>query len=198
MANRRKTGKKQNVIYILFSLVLGMLLSWLSGDLTQLPIVYGILNNLGIWVVVISLLAYFSSTAFVGGLASLAFIGGSIIATVLRTVIDGGWVVTTVVSHLLLCIMAGLLGFIVWYSREKQWLGALCGSIPVSVLIGEGYPIIYSKSAVLGFDIVAAVFLYIFLLKGRDRKLMALPFILIMVALIIYFDPITRILGGHI
>lgn len=198
MAKKRKTGKKQSIIYILFSLVLGMLISWLSGDLTQLPIVYGILNNLGIWVVIISMLAYFSNTAFLGGIASLSLVAGSIIATVLRSVIDGGWVVSTLVNNLLLCVMAGLLGFIVWYSREKQWLGALCGSIPVSVLIGEGYPIIYSRSAVLGFDIVAAVVLYILLLKGRDRKLMAIPFILIMVALIIYFDPITRILGGRI
>ena len=103
-----------------------------------------------------------------------------------------------VVYWIIFAAIGALIGFIDWHAGDKEWLGAGCAALPISLLIAEGYPIYHSMSVSLGFDIVCAIILYILLAPGKKSKLMALPFIMAFTFALVYFDVFSKIFGGWI
>lgn len=196
MAKGRSKRGNGNTIYVLFSIVFGMLLGWLSGDMSELIVVDAVLKGFGIWIFFASLLAFYNKTAVYAALSSMCFGLGAAVAKVLRMSleglsVDGSWIL----YRLILCVILGLIGFLAWHSNDLKWRGALCCSIPISLLVAEGFPLIYSKSMALGMDIVFAVILYILLLKTNEKRLMAIPFILVFSFLMIYFQIFSKVMG---
>ena len=58
--NRGKTGRKYDVIYALFALVLGMFLAWVTGDIGGRGLIGNVLVHYGIWLFAGSLLAFYA------------------------------------------------------------------------------------------------------------------------------------------
>ena len=50
----------------------------------------------------------------------------------------------------------------------------------------------------LGIDIIFAAVLYILMAPGKMQKLMAMPFIIVFVFALVYFNVFSRIFGGFI
>ena len=75
-----------------------------------------------------------------------------------------------VVYWIIFAAIGALIGFIDWHAGDKEWLGAGCAALPISLLIAEGYPIYHSMSVSLGFDIVCAIILYILLAPGKIKN----------------------------
>ena len=65
-------------------------------------------------------------------------------------------------------------------------------------MIAEGYPAFYSRSYALIFELILACVLYLILARGRDKRLMGLPFVIVFACALIYFDAFNRIFGGWI
>ena len=184
---------------MLFCLVLGILLSWISYDMTAMPAAYGVLKNTGLWVFAGAAAAYFSRSKESGAL-SAGFLGiGRLAGTFLRPLILGqGSANENMIFYFVFAVMLGLIGYVSHCSREAGWTGALCGAIPVSYLIAEGFPAVYSRSFSLIFDMIMAGFLFFIIFRDSERRIRSLPFIMIFSFLMIRFDVISGISGVYL
>lgn len=196
---RSDSKRKNNIVFILFCLVLGMLMGWLSKDLAGSGVIGAIISNIGIWVFVSALLAVYTPEAVRAALHVFIYFIGVIAAYYTHLFALGGAVdMGQVLYWVIFAAIGALIGFIDWHSAAKEWLGAACAAVPISLLLAEGYPIYHSLSVSLGFDIVCAVLLYLLLAPGKNQKLMALPFIIVFTFALVYFDVFSRIFGGWI
>jgi len=191
--------KKNNTVFILFSLVLGLLMGWLARDLEGMRIVGTIIGNMGLWVFVSALLAVYTPESVRAALHVFVYFAGVIAAYFAHHIWLGGGVSTrTLIYWLIFAAIGALIGFIDWHTFSKEWLGALCTAVPISLLIAEAYPIHKGFSIPLAFDLVCAVVLYIIMAPGKLQKLMALPIIIIFTFALVYFDVLSGIFGGFI
>ena len=195
---RGNSKKKNDMIFVLFSLVLGLLMGWLARDLTS-GVAHAVVANIGIWVFVSALLSVYSPQAFRAAVHVFVFFAGVVGAYhahcwLLKEAVS----VEEILYRLLGGLIGALIGFLVWHSQDREWMGAACSAVPVSLLLAEGYPIYHSRSVSLLLDIVFAVVLYILLAPGRNQKLMALPFIIVFTFALVYFDVFSQIFGGWI
>ena len=196
---RGNSRNKYDIVFALFSLVLGMLMGWLAYDLSGSGIIGAIVTNAGVWIFTAALLAYYSQSGLGAALNTFLYFAGVVLAYYTHFALTGGAIgVGTFIRPLIFAAIGALLGFITWHAGAKEWLGAVCAAVPISLLIAEGYPIYYSRSVSLALDIVCAIILYILLCNGKVQRLMALPFIIIFVIALVYFDAFTRIFGGWI
>lgn len=196
---RGSSKKKFDTVFILFSLVLGMLMGWVAKDLEGSGVIGAIIANLGLWVFVSSLLSAWSPDGLGAMLHSFVYFVGVILSYYTHYYfLGGGFAPGNLLYRLIFAVIGAVVGFIVWHSWSKEWLGAVCTAVPVSLLIAEAYPIYHSMSWSLAFDIVCAVILYIVLAPGKYQKLMALPFIIIFTFALVYFGVLSRFFGGWI
>ena len=196
---RSNSKKKDNIIFMLFCLVLGMLMGWLAKDLAGNGVIGAIISNIGIWVFVSALIAVYSPEAVRAAVHVFLYFIRVIAAYYTHLFALGGRVdMGQVVYWIIFAAIGALIGFIDWHAGDKEWLGAGCAALPISLLIAEGYPIYHSMSVSLGFDIVCAIILYILLAPGKNQKLMALPFIMAFTFALVYFDVFSKIFGGWI
>ncbi len=195
---RSNSKKKDQIVFLLFCLVLGMLMGWISKDLAGSGVIGAIISNIGIWVFVSSLIAVYSPEAVRAALHVFVYFVGVIGAYYAHLFALGMNMTGNVLYWLVFAAIGALIGFIVWHSGDKEWLGAGCAAVPISLLLAEGYPIYHSLSISLGFDIVCAVLLYILLAPSKNQKLMMLPYIIVFTFGLVYFGVFTRIFGGWI
>lgn len=174
-------------------------MGWLSKDLAGSGAIGAIISNIGIWVFVSALIAVYSPEAVRAAVHVFIYFIGVIAAYYTHLFALGSQVVMgSLIYWVIFAAIGALIGFIVWHSGDKEWLGAACAAVPISLLLAEGYPIYHSLSVSLGFDIVCAVLLYILLAPSKNQKLMAMPFIIVFTFALVYFDLFSRIFGGWI
>jgi len=196
---KRHSKNKYDTIFALFSLVLGMLMGWLAYDLGGSGVVGAIIANWGLWIFTSALLAYYAQNGLSAALNTFLYFAGVTVAYYTHFALAGGTIGMNVfLRPLILAAIGALLGFIVWHAGAREWLGAVCGAVPISLLIAEGFPIYYSRSMSLAFDIICAIALYLILCRGKVQRLMALPFIIVFVVALVYFDAFAKIFGGWI
>ncbi len=196
---KRHSKNKYDTIFALFSLVLGMLMGWLSYDLGGSGVVGAIIANWGLWIFTSALLAYHSQSGFGAAVNTFLYYGGVIAAYYTHFALAGGTIgLDMFIRPLILAAIGAILGFITWHAGAREWLGAVCAAVPISLLIAEGFPIYYSRSMSLAFDIICAVALYLILCRSKVQRLMALPFIIVFVVALVYFDAFAKIFGGWI
>lgn len=196
---KRHSKNKYDTIFALFSLVLGMLMGWLSYDLGGSGVVGAIIANWGLWIFTSALLAYHSQSGFGAAVNTFLYYAGVIAAYYTHFALAGGTIgLGMFIRPLILAAIGAILGFITWHAGAREWLGAVCAAVPISLLIAEGFPIYYSRSMSLAFDIICAVALYLILCRSKVQRLMALPFIIVFVVALVYFDAFAKIFGGWI
>lgn len=196
MAKSLKSKKSSNVLFILFSIVLGFLMGWLAKDLDNVAVIGAVGTNLGIWITVATLLAVYSNKALEAAEHVLAFFVAMLAAYYTHTYfIEGFFPQKTIIAWLIFAVASGICGFIVWYANDKDWLGALCASIPIAMLFAEGYPVFYTKSVALGFDIVCAIGLFFLLARSTSKKLKTLAISVVLAVLMAYFGIYSVLFG---
>lgn len=197
---KRGNGKKKNdIIFILFSLVLGLFMGWVTNDLAGAGTAGTVMGNLGIWVFVSALLAVYTPEAFRAALHVLVFLAGVICGYFGQILLLGGRVsLGTLFYWLVFAAIGAAIGFVCWHAYSKEWLGAACAAVPISLLAAEAYPIYKGLQIPLLADVVFAVVLYIILAPGKMQKLMALPFIIVFTFALVYFGVLSHIFGGWI
>lgn len=191
--------RKNDVIFILFSLVLGLFMGWISKDIAGLETIGAVIENMGIWLFVSTLLAVYTPEAVRGALHAFTYFAGVIFGYFEHILLlSGSAEIQLLLRYLILAVIGGVIGFISGNCRSREWLGAACTAVPVSLLIAEAYPIYKGFSLVLGIDIIFAAVLYILMAPGKMQKLMAMPFIIVFVFALVYFNVFSRIFGGFI
>lgn len=197
--NRGNSKRKNDIVFILFSLVLGLLMGWIARDLGGSGLAGAVIGNIGIWVFVSALLAAYTPEAFQAALHVFVYFAGVIAAYFGYAVFLGiGFPVRTVLYWLVFAAIGAVYGFICWNSRAREWLGGICAAVPVSLLVSEAWPIWRGITVPLALDVIFAVILFILLAPGRYQKLMALPFIIIFSFALVYFHVFSWIFGGWI
>jgi len=194
-----KTKRKNDTVFILFSLVCGLLMGWLAADFSGSGLIGAIFRNFGIWIMAGALLGRFSENGSRAILHDLILYFGAIASSTVHILIFGGNISSELMIRLvILSAIGGLIGFFDWHSKEKGWKGGICAAVPISLLLMEGYPIIHSASMVLGFDILCAIILFIILPHGMGRKLYAIPSMMVFLFALVYFDVYSKLIGGFI
>ncbi len=194
-----KGKRKFDAVFILFALFLGLFMGWAARDLTGGSVIGVIIGNIGIWVFVSALLAAYTPEAFQAALHVLVYFAGVIAGYYGNMALTGGSVaVRSLLYWLVFALIGAVVGFIVWNSRSREWLGGICAAVPISLLVAEAWPIYRTFTIPLAFDVVCAVALYVLLAPGKYQKLMALPFIIIFTFALVYFGVFSKIFGGWI
>ena len=197
--NRGKTGRKYDVIYALFALVLGMFLAWVTGDIGGRGLIGNVLVHYGIWLFAGSLLAFYAGDTLKSGIAAFACYGGAVCAYTLYVYLaGGGGDMRLFIYRLILAVIGALICIASHNAHQKEWVGGICAAVAPSLMIAEGYPAFYSRSYALIFELILACVLYLILARGRDKRLMGLPFVIVFACALIYFDAFNRIFGGWI
>lgn len=179
-----------------FSLVLGMLLGWISVDLPTNFLLEKVLLGIGIFIFVGSLIGYFSPTAICSSVNLFALFFGRLAGIYLcRTV-----AILAPATRPYLYFAAGttimlLIGFMIWHTRLPKWAGAFCGSIPIALLISEAFSYYDVWFVGLVMDVVFAGILYV-IFYDSQKRLMSLPFIIFFTFIIVIFEPLERLFGG--
>lgn len=195
----RKSSRRNEVIFVLFAMVLSMFMAWITGDIGGRGTVGSVLGHYGIWLFAGSLIAYYSRDSVKSGIATFAYYGGAVLSYTFYIYLAGGEISgRTVIYRLVLCLIGALLGVVAHNARQKEWIGGICAAVATSLMIAEGYPAFYSRSYALILELILACVLYLILAKGRDKRLMGLPFVIIFSFVLIYFDVFNRIFGGWI
>lgn len=196
---RGNSKKKNDIVFMLFSLILGLFMGWVAGDFSDVGMIGKMAVNLGIWVFVSALLAIYTPDGVRAALHVFVYFAGVIAAYFGRYALLGGAVsMKTLFYWMILAAVGALVGFIDWHTYSKEWLGAACTAVPISLLIAEAYPIYKGFSWLLMLDIIFAVILYIIMAPGKMQKLMALPIIIVFTFALVYFDVLSGLLGGFI
>ncbi|MBR5315948.1 MAG: hypothetical protein IKU44_04070 [Firmicutes bacterium] len=191
--------KRYDTVFAAFALVLGMLMGWMAYDLSGYGLVGVLIGNIGLWVFASALLAFHSQSGLGAAINTFVYFAGVIGFYYLHVMFAGGEVgLWTFIRPLVWAVIGAIIGFLVWYAGAKEWLGAICAAIPISLLIAESYPLIHGLQWALVFDVVCAVILYLLLCNGKLQRLMALPCIIVLVVALVYFDAFGRIFGGWI
>ncbi|WP_426901985.1 DUF6518 family protein [Rossellomorea vietnamensis] len=141
----------------MLGLLLGIIAKFADGT------ILGVIGNqLGFWVFISTLIITKSRTSVSAAFHTIVFFMSMLISYYIYSMILFGffpryyffiWMGAAFISP--------IWGWIVWYSRRGGWLGAVCASLPISLLIMEGYSIYYTFSIASGFSIFAAIMLFI-------------------------------------
>ena len=113
---RGNTKRKNDIVFILFSLVLGLLMGWLARDLTT-GIPHAVIVNIGIWVFVSSLLSVYSPGASRAAVHVFIFFAGVIGAYYLHCVLLGE---TVSLKHLAYWLIFAVIGALIGFSCLAQ------------------------------------------------------------------------------
>lgn len=196
---RRGRQNKTNLIYILFSVVLGLLMGWTAVDFMGFSAAGDLLCGLGLWVFITSMLAAYSQDAVRGALHVAIYLACVITGYYGHFALTGGTLIFPhLIANIFMIVIGALMGFIVWHSGAKEWLGAICISVPVSLIVAECFNIYHRFSLLLIFDIAAVIVLLILFAPGKYKKLMALPFVIVFTFALVYFNVLSGFFGAWI
>lgn len=168
----------RKVLRLLLVLLSGLLFGILAKQMDRIQGLQDIGTYLGLWILVVTILAAWSRSARTAALNSTVFLLAMVTAYYLYSMILFG---TFYRSYFLRWSVAALFasmgGFIVWYSRGNGWIAAFCAALPIGILLTEAmrfihFPWLHTNQ--LYFDLSAALLLYILLSRGKAQRLRAL------------------------
>ena len=118
---KRHGKNKYDTIFALFSLVLGMLMGWLSYDLGGSGVIGAVIANWGLWIFTSALLAYHSQSGLGAALNTFLYYAGVIAAYYTHFAMAGGAIgMGTFIRPLILAAISAILGFITWHAGARE------------------------------------------------------------------------------
>lgn len=202
MANRTRR-KNRDYAAAIFGLILGIILGWMTRNPGNVYAVAEVVTSIGLWIFLSSLLAHFTTKQTVatigGGVLGVGTVIGIVLREALRfdmsrtrgALLEGfDWIPYAG----LFCVLLLVVAFLSWKARARDWIGALSGAVPISILIAEAVGAFPSIRGVLVFDIISAVVLFFLIFETKNKKLMALPYIAIFSFLLIWFGIIAKLM----
>jgi hypothetical protein len=144
----------------LLVIILGLILGVAAKAADGMAVVGDIGTYLGIWAFAASLIAAYSRTPFLAALNTLLFFLALLAAYyIYGSAVLGFFPRSYFLGWLIVAALSPIGGFAVWFSRGRGWFAAICASIPIAVLIAEGYPAYYTYQIPLILDLLYALIL---------------------------------------
>ena len=129
-----------------------------------------ITSRLGIWIIIAALIATWSVNPRTAAVKVFAFFAGLLLTYYLYSKFLFGFFPTYYfLSWGIIAAFSALAAYLVWFSRGQGWLAAIAAGAPIAMLLAQGYPFVYTFSAMPAFDILAAVALFIILPDGKKQ-----------------------------
>ena len=156
-------------------ILLGLVLGFLAKYLDDVLIIGDIGTRLGFWILVATLLAAWSRSPQAAAVHTLVFfisMIGSYYAY--STAIFGFFPKYYFYAWGVFALISPVGAYFVWHARGAGWFAAICASIPISLLLVQGYPFYYTHAVVHGFDLLAAAVLFAILPSSREQRLRTL------------------------
>jgi hypothetical protein len=173
---------------LIFGAILGFLAKYVDGS-----VVGQIGSELGIWIFVATTVGAWSRSPRAAALHVFVFFVSMLCVYYLYEMNLFGFFPTRYfLAWGCLAICSPIGGYVVWFSRGKGWIAALCASIPISLLLAEGYSFIYFFSIPRGFDLFLAVLLFVFLPIRGLQHIRILPIVVVLFLVISQFHLIDR------
>lgn len=128
----------------------------------------------GLWIFVITIIAAWSRSPKTAAIHSLAFLL-SMLTTyyVYSAVLFGSIAIMYFIKWSLIALLSQAVAFILWYSRGKGIIAAICAALPIGLILVEGFSLIYILPLHIvqfGFDILAAIVLFIILPQNQTKQ----------------------------
>ncbi|MFZ7946995.1 MULTISPECIES: DUF6518 family protein [Bacillaceae] len=146
-------------------------------------------THLGFWVVITTIIAVRSRSPKAAGLHAFVFLIAMLIVYYSYSMaLFGFFPKNYFIAWGSIALLSPIGGYVVWYAKGNGWRAAFYGALPISVLIAEGYSFFYTFSIPSGFDLFAAVLLFINLPANHFQRLRMLPFLMVLFFLNERFD----------
>lgn len=173
-----------------FGLLLGLLAKYLDG--TNLGIIG---SMLGIWVFIATILAVYSRSPLAGALHVLSFFVCMLIYYYIYSIKFIGFFPKTYFLYWgIIALLSPIGAYIIWYGKGNGLFSAIIASLPISILLWEGYSFFYTLSLYRGFDIILSIIL-LFIMSSNKKQAIRVVIISIMICIAIVKLNILGILG---
>ena len=195
---KEKPSLKEIVTGIFLCLFLGVFFGAIAKHFDSISIIGDITTRIGIWVLIATLLAAWSSKSPEAAAANVFGFFAGMLATyyAYSTLLFGFLPRYYFYAWGTFALLSPIGAYVVWYSRGEGWVAAICAALPIGLLLAQGYPFYYTYSVLHGFDLLAAIILVAVLPVTNAQRLRLLP-VSIAVFLIVYrLDLISLIFGG--
>ena len=196
----------QEILRVLSILTLGMLLGLIAKYSDTIPsnwplghfwsFIKDITTRLGIWILLATIIGAWSRNPKIGAIKVFAFFIGMLLTYYIYSAKLFGFFPTYYFLRWgLIALVSPLAAYIVWFGRGQGWIAALCAALPIGLLAAQGYSFLHTFAAVLGFDFLSAIALFIALPQWKYQHFKVLPLVLVITILLRHFHVIGYLLG---
>ncbi|MBU3146990.1 hypothetical protein [Clostridium sp. CF012] len=198
---------KQIILKVLVIFALGMFLGFIAKYSDTIPsnglmgsvwhTVSNITTRLGIWVLLATIIAAWSNNPRIGAIKVFAFFSGMLLVYYIYSMRLFGFFPTYYfIRWGGIALASPIAAYIVWFSRGNGWIAALCASMPIGLLVSQGYPFFYMFTMTLGFDIFSAIILFLILPMNKKQWLRIFMLTLLIVFILRNSRVLSYIFGG--
>jgi hypothetical protein len=178
--NKTTTSSKRKLIYLLIILSTGIIFGFLAKYADTVPdnIIPGLSDigtYLGLWILVVTILAVLSPSPSVATVRVLTFLLAMISTYYIYSLMLFGFFSKSyflIWSFIALC--SPIFSIMVWYSRGKGWIAAFNAAFPIGMLLIEGFSFVYVLPLHIiqfVFDLIAAILLLVILPTNQSQRI---------------------------
>ena len=198
---------QQKILQVALSFSFGILLGFIIKYSDTIPsnefmgsfwsTISEISSRLGIWVLLATIITVYSDNPRIGAIKVFVFFTGMMLIYYFYSMKLFGFFPTYYFIRWGLIALASSIGaYILWFSRGKGWIAALCSAIPISLLVTEGYPFFYIFDLTLGLDILFTFILFLILPMNKIQRLRTFTWAILIVFILIKSDVQSYLFGG--
>jgi len=205
--DKSKFTARQTIIYLGVYFIIGIFLGAIAKYSDTVPsisesgIVFSIISdittNIGIWIFAATLISVMSRSPKYAALEVLAFFVGMLLSYYIYSQVLFGFFPTYYfIRWCAIALVSPIGAYIVWFSRGEGWGSAFCASLPIGLLLTQGYSFFYVFSMVLGFDLFSALFLLVIMTKSKPQYLKVIPMVILIVIILRNTYLLSFLFGG--
>lgn len=188
---------QQKIFRLVFIFLLGGVLGFLAKYLDNVSYIEHIGTHLGVWITIAVLIAVYSRSPMASSLHVFSFFVAMLVAYYTYSMtLFGFFPKYYFMAWGGIALISPICAYIAWYAYGNGWISAFCASLPISLLLLEGYPFFYTLSIPQGFSVFCAVVLFFILTNKEKQKLRVLLFTGIVFCILGKLNFLSLIFGG--
>jgi hypothetical protein len=185
------------LLWALLSFILGVTLGIVAKYADSISLIGHIGTRLGVWVLIASILAAWSTSPERAALNVFAFFSGMLISYYTYSMMLFGFFPRYYfMAWGIFALLSPIGAYIVWYARGEGWIAAFCAALPIALLLEQGYNFYYTFSAEAAFDLLSVVLLFIILPAKKLQRLRVLALVAAVFFIIWRLNLVSGIFGG--
>ncbi|MGO4527457.1 hypothetical protein AB4Z30_00135 [Paenibacillus sp. 2TAF8] len=212
--NKIRTEKNPTNSQRLYSLVYATVLGGILGLAAKLvdtqginPLFDDIGGRLGIWIFVAVLVSVFSYSPKLAAVKIFFFFSSLLIVYYLYTVFFLHFFSVKETLFWGICaVLSPICAYVVWFARGNGYVASIILSLPVAVLLSEGYELrnaylpehehYYLVPILMGIYLIMVLTLLFVVPEKKIKSLIVVPIALMLSYIMIYFNILGKVFGG--